>query len=75
MKMNMAKTKVMVVDNNPINVNNVRGKVLKALYTWGNTTASGKITRTGRICLKRQVRGSTGYMGCRALWEIVVSAE
>ena len=25
-------------------------------------------------CLKRKV-GSTGYMGCRALWEIVVSTE
>ena len=58
LKVNIAKTKVMVVDNNPVNVNNVRGKVLKALYTWGNTTASGKITRSGRICLKRQVHNS-----------------
>ena len=45
-KMNITKTKVMVVDNTPINVNNVL--MSQATCTWDNTTASRKRTRTKR---------------------------
>ena len=48
LKMNITKTKVMVVDNTPINVNNVLIKMSQATCTWDNTTASRKITRTKR---------------------------
>ena len=48
LKMNIAKTKVMVVDNTPINVNNVLLEMSKATCTWDNTTASRKITRAKR---------------------------
>ena len=49
-KMNIAKTKVMVVDNTPINVNNVLIEMFKATRRpiCDNTTASGKRTRTKR---------------------------
>ena len=52
LKMNIAKTKVMVVENTPININNVlienvQGYVY-ATCTWDNTTASRKRTRTKR---------------------------
>ena len=52
LNMNIAKTKVVVVDNTPINVNNVlienvQGYV-RELRTWENTTASRKRTRTKR---------------------------
>ena len=48
LKMNIAKTKVMVVDNTPINVNNVLVENAEgyATHTWDNTTASRKRTRT-----------------------------
>ena len=54
LKMNITKTKVMVVDNTPINVNNVLienvpGYVyLGQHYSLKDTTASRKITRTKR---------------------------
>ena len=45
--MNIAKTKVMVVDNTPIHVNNVQIEIVQGyVHTWGNTTASRKRTRT-----------------------------
>ena len=47
LKMNIAKTKVMVEDNTPINVNNVLIES-NATCTRNNTTASRKITRTKR---------------------------
>ena len=48
-KMNIAKTKVMVVDNTPINVNNVPIENVEGyIYTWDNATASKKTTRTDR---------------------------
>ena len=40
LKMNIAKTKVTVVDNTPINVN--KKKMSKATCTWDNTTCSLK---------------------------------
>ncbi len=46
LKMNIAKTKVMVVDNTPITVNNVLIEMSKATCTWDNTTSSRKRTRT-----------------------------
>ena len=51
LKMNIPKTKVMVVDNTPINVDNVlienvQGHCVPC--TWDNTTASRKRTRTKR---------------------------
>ena len=48
LKMNIAKTKVTVIDNIPINVNNVLIENVQATCTWDNTTASRKITRTKR---------------------------
>ena len=36
LKMNIAKTKVMVVDNTPINVNNVLIEMSKIAGTWDN---------------------------------------
>ena len=50
LKMNIAKTKVVVLDNTPINVNNVLIKMSKVtcMPTWDNTTASRKRTRTKR---------------------------
>ena len=47
LKMHIAKTKVMVVDNTPINMNNV---LIENVNTcaWDNTTASRKRTRTKR---------------------------
>ena len=48
LKMNITKTKVMVVDDTPINVNNVLIEMSQATCTWDNTTASRKITRTKR---------------------------
>ena len=49
LKMNIAKTKVMVVDNTPINVNNVLIENVEGYtYTWDNATASMKRTRTKR---------------------------
>ena len=58
LKMNITKTKVMVVDNTPINVNNVLienvpvyvylGQHYSLKETWDNTTASRKRTRTTR---------------------------
>ena len=49
LKMNIAKTKVMVVDNTPVNVNNVLIENVEGyIYTWDNTTASRKRTRTKR---------------------------
>ena len=49
LKMNITKTKVMVVDNTPINVNNVLiENVPGYTCTWDNTTASRKRTRTKR---------------------------
>ena len=48
-KMNIARPTMMVVDNTPINVNNVLiEKMSKATCTWSNTTASRKRTRTKR---------------------------
>ena len=48
LKMNITKTKVMVVDNTPINVNNVLIEMSQATCTWDNTTASRKRTKTKR---------------------------
>ena len=48
LKMNIAKTKVMIVDNTPINLTICRKKTLKATYTWDNATTSMKSTRTKR---------------------------
>ena len=48
LKMNITKTKAMVVDNTPINVNNVLIENVPATCTWDNTTASRKRTRTKR---------------------------
>ena len=51
LKMNIAKTKVMVVDNTPINVNNVLIENVQGYLlgpTWDNTSASRKRTRTKR---------------------------
>ena len=47
LNMNIAKTKVMVVDNTPINMNNV---LIENVHTctWDNSTSSRKITRTKR---------------------------
>ena len=47
LKMNIAKTKVMVVDTNPIKVNNVLIENVQGC-TWDNTTATRKRTRTKR---------------------------
>ena len=47
-KMDIAKTNVMVVNNTPINVNNVLIENVKATYALDNTTASSKMTRTKR---------------------------
>ena len=46
LKMNIAK--LMVVDNTPINVNNVLIENVQGSGTWDNTTASRKRTRTHR---------------------------
>ena len=48
LKMNITKTKVMVVDNTPINVNNVLIENVPGTCTWDNTTASRKRTKTKR---------------------------
>ena len=50
LKMNIAKTKVMVVDNTPINVNNVLIENVQGYVYLGQhyTTASRKRTRTKR---------------------------
>ena len=48
LKMNIANTKVMVVDNTPINVNNVLIENVQGYVYLGNTTASRKRTRTKR---------------------------
>ena len=48
LKMNIAKTKVMVLDNTPINVNNVLIENDPGYVYLGNTTASRKRTRTKR---------------------------
>ena len=49
LKMNIAKTKVVVVDNTPINVNNVPIENVEGYVgTWDNVTASRKRTRTKR---------------------------
>ena len=49
LKMKITKTKVMVVDNTPINVNNVLIENVQGyLYLGQNTTASRKRTRTKR---------------------------
>ena len=45
-KMNITKTKVMVVETTPLNVNNVLIENEKATHTWDNTTASRTRTRT-----------------------------
>ena len=42
-KINNARTKVMVVDNIPISVNNVP---IENVHTWDNTTASKKRIKT-----------------------------
>ena len=46
LKMNIAMTKVMVVDNTPINVNNVLIENVEGYVSWDNATASRKRTRT-----------------------------
>ena len=38
LKMNIANTKVVVVDNTPINVNNVLIENVKATYTWDSAS-------------------------------------
>ena len=48
LKMNIAKSKVMVVDNTPINLNYVLIEMLKASYTLGQHYSLKKITRTNR---------------------------
>ena len=48
LKMNIAKTKVMVVDNTPININNVLIENVQGYVYLDNTTASRKRTRTKR---------------------------
>ena len=50
LKMNIAKTKVIFLDNTPINVNNVLIENFQGYVypTWDNTTASRKRTRTKR---------------------------
>ena len=48
LKMNIAKTKVMVVDNTPINVNNVLIENVQGYVYLGQHYTSGKITRTKR---------------------------
>ena len=56
--MNIAKTKVMVVDNTPINVNNVViANVEGYVYTLDNNTAPRKITRTKRYNEKSRQAG------------------
>ena len=46
LKINIAKTKVMVVDNTPINVNNVLIENVQCYVYWDNTTTSRKRART-----------------------------
>ena len=46
--MNIAKTKLVVVDNTPIYMYNVLIEMSKATYTWDNTIASRKRTSTKR---------------------------
>ena len=48
LKMNITKTKVMVVDNTRINVNNVLIENVPGYVYWDNTTASRKRTKTKR---------------------------
>ena len=48
LKMNIAKTNVMVVDNTPINVNKVLIENIQGYVYLGNNTASRKRTRTKR---------------------------
>ena len=48
LKKNIAKTKMMVLDNNPINVNNVLIEHLEGYVYLGQTTASRKGTREKR---------------------------
>ena len=48
LNMNIAKTKVMVVDNTPLNVNNVLIENIPGYVYLGQTTASRKRTRTKR---------------------------
>ena len=49
LKINIAKTKVMVVDNIPTNVNNVLIENVQGyVCTWDNTSASWKRTRSKR---------------------------
>ena len=42
LKMNIAKTKVMVVDNTPTILTNVHVEMLKATYSWSNLKTSRK---------------------------------
>ena len=68
LKMNIAKTKVIVVDNTPINLTNVLIENVEGyMYTWGNNTASRKRTRGQRDTTKNHrrlggIRQTPGYL-------------
>ena len=59
----------------------VRRRIKTGPNAWRNVEGimvDRNISRKGKVLDSYVVpasRGSTGYMGCRAIWEIVVSAE
>ena len=79
LKMNIAKTKVLVLDNTTLNVNNVLIEMLKDMYTWDITTALRKISRAnntaenhGRLGGIRQTPGYLLKQPCHLLEETCV---
>ena len=68
LKMNITKTKVMVVDNTPINVNNVLIANVQATCTWDNTTASKEKNQDKEI-QRRIMAGWAAYAKRRDIFK------
>ena len=68
LKMNITKTKVMVADNTPINVNNVLIANVQATCTWDNTTAS-KEKKQDKEIQRRIMAGWAAYAKHRDIFK------